>query len=204
MPRHVNHDQRRNEVIVVATDLVVERGRAALTVRNVAQAAGCSTKVVSHYFADMADLLHATYAAAASRAGARLGAVLDEDPGDVQGFLETLLPVDEERARDWTIWLSFWSEALPSDRLGADQAERSRATIELLALVLARLAERGDVTSEHDPHLAACRLYSMIQGLSSQATFDPQRWPPERQRAVVMSELELLGITSSAGVRWPS
>ena len=178
----------------MATELVVRRGRAALTVRNVAHAAGCSTKVVSHYFADIADLLYATYAAAAGRAAVRLEAVLEQDSGDVRGFIEALLPIDEERARDWTIWLSFWSEALPSDRLRADQAERARTTNERLVDVLGRLVQHGALAPDHDLRDAACRLGAMIQGLACQAAFDPPLWPAERLRAIVDSELALLGI----------
>ncbi len=178
----------------MATDLIVERGRPALTVRNVARAAGYSTKVVSHYFNDVADLLHETYAMAAMRASERVAAVLGADSADVRGLVEALLPLDAERARDWAVWFAFWSEALPSDRLRADQAERARATNELLAAVLGRLVERGDLSRDHDLHNAACRLGAMIQGLACQATFDPLRWPTDRLRAVLDSELTLLGV----------
>ena len=181
-------------MVVVATAVVVEHGRSALTVRNVARAAGYSTKVVSHYFADMADLLYETYAMAAMRASGRIQAVLQADPADVRGFVEALLPLDAERARDWSVWFAFWSEALPSDRLRAEQAERARVTNELLAVVLGRLAQRGDLSGEHDLQSAACRLGAMIQGLACQATFDPQSWPADRMRAVLDSELALLGI----------
>ena len=48
MPRVVNHEVRRREVAAIAAQVVVKEGRAGLTVRNVAQAAGCSTTVVSN------------------------------------------------------------------------------------------------------------------------------------------------------------
>jgi len=198
MPRHVDHEQRRAQVVAVATDLVVVEGRDALTVRNVARASGCSTKVVSHYFADVTELHHATYAAAAGRASARVQAVLDADSGDVAGLLGALLPVDAERARDWTIWLSFWSEALPSERLRADQAERSRSIDERLARALGVLVERGELAPDVDVDVAGCRLGAILHGVAIQATFDPERWPPGRQRDVVDSELALLGIRSPA------
>ena len=57
MPKQVDHERRRRAVAAVAADLVAAEGRRALTVRNVADAAGYSTTVVSHYFDDLADLL---------------------------------------------------------------------------------------------------------------------------------------------------
>jgi AcrR family transcriptional regulator len=40
VPKIVDHEQRRNEVTKVAAQLVIREGRSALTVRNVAAAAG--------------------------------------------------------------------------------------------------------------------------------------------------------------------
>ena len=53
--RYVDHEQRRIVVVDAATALVIRDGRSALTVRSVAEEIGCSTKVVSHYFADTAE-----------------------------------------------------------------------------------------------------------------------------------------------------
>ena len=194
MPRYIDHDQRRLDVVAVATDLVVERGRAALTIRNVAQAAGWSTKAVSHYFADMAELLHATYQAAAARAHDRIIAVTDADPTDLQGFVETLLPLDSTRRRDWSIWFAFWSEALTSERLGADQRERARTTTERIARILKLLRAAGRVDPACDLAGAARRIGALVPGIAGQAMFDPDRWTPARQRAAVAGELALLGI----------
>src|SRR5262245_50664764 len=47
VPRYVDHGERRDALVDVATELVARRGRAALTVRNLADALGTSTKAVS-------------------------------------------------------------------------------------------------------------------------------------------------------------
>jgi AcrR family transcriptional regulator len=196
VPRYVDHEQRRREVIEVATELVITQGRAALTVRSVAQAAGCSTTVVSHYFADMADLLHATYIAAAQRASERLAAVTSRDPTDLQGFIEAVLPLDVARRRDWSIWFAFWSEALTSEELGADQRERARNTTERIASILRTLIRSGDLPATCEPATAARRLGALIPGIAGQAMFDPARWTASRQREIVAGELALLGLRS--------
>jgi len=60
MSQRIEAEERRREVVAAATALLVRNGRPALTVRNVAAAVGCSTKVVSHHFADMAELLQSS------------------------------------------------------------------------------------------------------------------------------------------------
>jgi AcrR family transcriptional regulator len=194
VPRYIDHDQRRRDVIVVATDLVVTGGRSALTIRSLAEAAGWSTKAVSHYFTDMAELLHATYTAAADRAKLRIDAVTAGDPTDVQGFVEALLPMDAERRRDWAIWFAFWSEALTSDRLGADQRERARSNTERIRRMLDRRRVEQRIDPACDVAEASRRLSALIPGVAGLAMFDPKQWTAARQREIVAGELRLLGV----------
>jgi AcrR family transcriptional regulator len=201
MPRYVDHEERRREVTAAAAELLVQGGRAALTIRNVAEAVGCSTKVVSHYFTDMGELLHFTYTVAADRAQARVDAVLAADRLDLTGVLEALLPVDAARRADWTIWFAFWSEALTDERLRADQRRHARSTNTRIARILAGLVtERGrPLACSVDE--AAWRLGALVQGIAAQATFDPHHWTVARQRSVLAGELALLGLTDATNLR---
>lgn len=195
MPRYVDHDARRREVTEIARRLVVEQGRAALTVRNVASAAGCSSTVVSHYFADMNELFHATYAAAASRSARRIKAVEQRDPLDIRGLVEAVLPLDAERTDDWRVWFAFWSEALTSPAWAGEQRERALGTLRRFERCLRGLAEQGRLHAEVDLRDAAARLAALVPGLAAEAIFDPTRWTPARQRRVLRSELALIGLT---------
>lgn len=195
MPRYVDHDQRRREVTEVATEILASRGRGALTVRSVAEAAGCSTKVVSHYFADMTELMHSTYSSAAARARLRLEEVIAADATDLQGLMEALLPLDAERRRDWAVWFAFWSEALTSEEFAADQRERARTTAKRITMMLRSLRAQGRLDPGADIANAAQRLSALIPGIAGQVMFDPTRWTPARQRSVVAGELASLGIT---------
>jgi rifampin ADP-ribosylating transferase len=194
MPKYIDHEQRRSDVAAAAAELVADRGRSALTVRNVAEAVGCSTTVVSHYFDDMADLLHATYALAAGRARERMETVLAADPTDVRGVIEAVLPLDAERRRDWRIWFAFWSEALASPRFAEEQRERARTTSARLRRCLRALEQRGDLPAGLEIRVTADRLATLIPGIAAEAIFDPRRWTPRYQRRILTDELRLLGL----------
>ncbi len=71
MPARGDHGQRRQQVARIAADLVAADGLAAATRRRIAEAAGCSTTVVSHYFTDKRDLVTATYREVGDRVAAR-------------------------------------------------------------------------------------------------------------------------------------
>ena len=122
MPKIVDHEERRREVTRAAAAIVIASGRAALTARNVAAATGWSTTVVSHYFDDMADLFHETYSYATTRSRRRVDRALATNPDNVEGLIEAVLPLDQERRDDWKIWFAFWSEALTNPTYSDEQS----------------------------------------------------------------------------------
>ena len=192
MPRIVDHDQRRREVTRAAAKIVVNSGRGALTVRNVAAATGWSTTVVSHYFDDMADLFYETYSYATTRSRQRIDKVLATDPSDVAKLIEAVLPLDQERREDWKIWFAFWSEALSNPTYADEQSTRAATTRDRIKACLAAMRKKGEVRRNVDIDAAADRLAALIPGIASAATFDPKAWSAARQRAVLRSELALL------------
>jgi AcrR family transcriptional regulator len=58
-PRRLPPDARRHQIIDVARQLISERGDAAISTADVAQAAGVTRALVHHYFRGIAELLDA-------------------------------------------------------------------------------------------------------------------------------------------------
>src|SRR3954454_8563007 len=100
MPPAADHDERRARVADVAADLIEQRGLEAVTFREIADAAGTSTAIVSHYFIDKKDLLRFTYGAASSRARRRLEGAVGGQVGSLAKAVEALLPLDKGSRRD--------------------------------------------------------------------------------------------------------
>ena len=111
MPLIVDHEFRRKQVAKVASKLIAEAGLEAVTVRDVAQAAGCSTAIVSHYFHNKRELLLFTYRYSIETSMARSDHALGPGADDLKAFIAALLPLDEERRMDWKIWIAFWAKA---------------------------------------------------------------------------------------------
>lgn len=192
MPKIVDHEERRREVTLAAAAIVIASGRAALTARAVAAATGWSTTVVSHYFDDMADLFYETYSYATARSRRRVDRVLTADASNIEGLIEAVLPLDQERRDDWKIWFAFWSEALTNPKYADEQSQRAATTRERLRACLVLKKKNGGLRRNVNIDEAADRLSALIPGIASAATFDPKAWPATRQRAVLRSELALL------------
>src|SRR5260370_19453712 len=116
MPRYEATDARRRHIAATAAELVGTRGLEALTFRNVAEAAGSSTTVLTHYFADKRDLLRSTFEAVAERSGARFDEA-QRAGGGLRECLEALLPLDSERQGEWRVLICYWGLAVGDSHL---------------------------------------------------------------------------------------
>ena len=72
MPKVVDHEERRAKLGAAVWRLASREGLEAVTVRRVAEEAGCSTGAVVHYFAGKEDLLLFAFSTVADRVRTRL------------------------------------------------------------------------------------------------------------------------------------
>ena len=189
MPRTVDHDQRREEVGAVATELIARGGLEAATIRDLAQAGGYSTKVVTRYFADKRALLQYVYRAAAGRARARLDRARARRPDDLLACVDALLPLDDARRRDWAVWFAFWGIAVSDADFATEQRDRLRSTQRTLAAIARLAVDAGTLPAATDVEALARRLLTAIHGVAVQALFDRREWTPSRQRAAIAEQL---------------
>ena len=186
MPRIVDREERRRTVADVAAQLVADGGVDAVTVRDVAAKAGTSTAIVSHYFRDKQELLMFTFAEMAGRARARVEAALAQDPSDLFGLCEALSPLDEDRRREWRVWIAFWGAATGDPDLAEQQRLRVAATRATIADAVLK-ARPG--TTRAQAANDARRILALVTGMAAQAVFDRNDWPPARQRRLLRTEL---------------
>ena len=178
MPKYVDHHARRLQVTEVAAEIVAARGVEALTVRAVAAATGFSTAVVSHYFLDKRDLLRSTFRAAANRSTSRFESAATADRRSVVSCLLALLPLDDDSRRDWRVFVAFWGTAASDNELAVEQRDRVRSARGRIEHVVAELM---NAPGDPELRLVARSLLTLVQGIATQAVFDPADWTPRRQ-----------------------
>ena len=57
MPKIVNHEARREELVEATWRVIARAGMVGATMREIAREAGVSTGILAHYFTDKEDLL---------------------------------------------------------------------------------------------------------------------------------------------------
>jgi AcrR family transcriptional regulator len=189
MPRYVDHDARRRHIAATAAQLAGTRGLEALTFRNVADATGSSTTVLTHYFADKRDLLRSTFQAVAERSGARFDEAKRRD-GGLRECLEALLPLDAARQTEWRVLTCYWGTAVGDPGAAGEQARHVRSAQNRIE---ALLRERYPQTAEVEFEVVARRLAAVVHGLGAHSALDPDHWSPAEQRRVLSHELGSLG-----------
>ena len=183
MPKIVDWDARRDEILSATWRVIARDGLAKATIRAIAREASCSPGILAHYFDDKADILGSALLMSHRRVAARM----DAGTAGVSG-LEALkvvmleaLPLDERRDLEAQIEISFWGRALGTAELRDLQHTEFDHLCARLHRHLAEARERGELAASVDLDLATHQLAVLIDGLSAERVLYPGRVTPARQ-----------------------
>jgi TetR/AcrR family transcriptional repressor of bet genes len=174
---------RRAELAQAAYELIAERGLSGLSLRALARRVGATTGLVSHHFLDRAELV----AAALDHARlAMFNRIVGLHPGsDPIDAVASILPIDDDVATSWRVWLSVRAAALSDRELHDFHHQMYAEYEEFLRRRLGPFLEGGP----HDPTWCLDHLMAVIDGVALRATLERAAWPAERQRAHLVAAI---------------
>ncbi|MET8995866.1 TetR/AcrR family transcriptional regulator [Amycolatopsis sp. NPDC004169] len=148
MPKIIDHDQRRSDIVDVTWDLIVRGGIEAATMREIAAAAGFANGALKLYFPSKEDIIAATYERALDMM--RQYVELDGLRGltALREICVSSMPIDEERITAGRVLLVFWQMSLGNRRMHDKYLEHVREWRGLLHRFLAEGREDGDIVTE--------------------------------------------------------
>src|SRR5258705_152739 len=117
MPKIVDHDQRRDQIALVACRVVAENGFDQATIVRIAREAGYTTGMVAHYFDTKQDIIIAALRLILRRIEERLTRPAGEAQADLLTVLSEALPIDEQRFIECAFWTAFWGQVSADKRL---------------------------------------------------------------------------------------
>ncbi len=182
MPKIVDHEARRKQVAEIAATLIAQRGLEGTKVRDIAALAGCSTSIVSHYFHSKHELLLSAYRLCMERTSSRVDEATGAGLPLADELLAGVLPRDEERMDSGRRWLAFWGLATADEAFLIEQRQRSREAVDLFHRAI---LSTGRIAEGERSFLIAQALLSAAAGIATQAVYDPERWPANRQREIL-------------------
>lgn len=188
MPRYVDHEQRRKDIVRAAAAVLADSGYANFSLRAIATRMGGSSTLVTHYFATREQLVTALIAWIFDDAEAEYKELMGIDGGRERlvAVLEYFLPTDAESAEQERIRIAL----LPyrsTDEVVADFFARLEEHMRaLLRVGVESLADPADI----DGYVSLLRAW--VNGMALSVVEHPELWSAEQQRVAMEWFLERL------------
>lgn len=174
MPKKVDHQQRRQQIIEGLIRLAAREGLHAVTMRAVAKESGVSLRLVQYYFDDKAQLMLAALEALEQRSQARWATRLDTlpQPTPLRAYLEALfaeaLPTDAASRTFHRVWMSYAVLAMTDPAYATQPFVEGPNRLESqLVAALGAAQKNGELAADVDTTLEARRLLALIHGLGT-------------------------------------
>ncbi|MFC4587153.1 TetR/AcrR family transcriptional regulator [Sphaerisporangium corydalis] len=206
MPKIVNHQERRQEVVDAARRVILREGIDAATTRAIAKEAGYSNGVLTHYFADKDDILLSALRSSHRRIAHRLKDKLAGRTGlsALRELLADNLPLDDERAGESALEVGFWGRSLAGGTLLDVQREEAAELRYIVRTLLDAAAQAGEISTGESLDDVAERLLALVDGLSLHRLLYPGRVSPEVLRRLMTAELDRLAVPADGASTIPA
>lgn len=194
MPKIVDHDQRRLELVDATWRIIARHGIEGATMREIALEAGFSNGALKPYFPTKDDLITFAFGHVFNRTNQRIAGTSADKEGleALRAFCQEVLPLDEDRINEARIVIPFWQKAL-TDPAKAQLHETSmnqwRATMEGH---LRQARDRGEVATAASDADIINQLMSMLLGAQIVAAMSPGEHLPAQFAEALEAYLLLL------------
>ncbi|MFF8271367.1 TetR/AcrR family transcriptional regulator [Streptomyces sp. NPDC016562] len=200
MPKHVDPIARRRHVVDALFRVVVREGLHRTSLRAVADEAQLNIGSLRHYFASQQDLMRFAMQSMLDRVGSRLLEHVERigdlgsrpRPEQLQlaaGLLAELLPLDEHRHAEVSVFLDFNTAARTNPAFGDLSRQAAEGTRRLMRRVLTRLDATGALRPGLDLDIETERLTALLDGLSISAVLHPEIVSPQACVDVLLTHL---------------
>jgi AcrR family transcriptional regulator len=194
MPKEVDHDERRAELLEAVWRVIARDGMEGTTIRGIAKETGWSTGVLAHYFADKDEIISSALRLAYDRIGARWEKKLEGLTG-AEALYELVLdnlPLDAERKLETELLMNYWSLIIRGSDLTPRPRHRGPLLIDLLTTYAREGQKAGELRRDEAAKDIAERLLGLIDGFSLHALLNPERLSRRRQVALIDQEFNRL------------
>ena len=194
MPRIVNHEKKRKSIAEAAWNIIKKEGIENASIRRVAIEAGMSAGALRHYFSTKDEMLLfiMDYYLEEGKKRSQSKIWSDNPLQAVAEVLLELVPIDEEKKIETSVWLILALQSLTSDTLKEKKDEMTNGMYELANSMIEILVLQGILSDSTNVKLEKSRLAALIDGLSIHALLRPDVYSPEKVKEVIRYHLETL------------
>lgn len=196
MPRRVDHDRMRADIIDATWRLIAERGIEAVTMRELARELGFANGSITHYFPNKSAILTAAFQhvfdATNDRYRASVAVSHARGLAALREFLVQTLPIDEERLLEARIVIPFLEHAATHDDMARIFRTMMAQWREQFDELLAQARDEGELRHDVETRAAGDALLALLTGVQATGVLLPDSTPPERMIAMLDASLAML------------
>ena len=198
MPKIVDHDQRRADIAAAACRAIARSGVERVTMTEIAEEAGYTTGMVTHYFKKKEAILLAALGVMRKRAEQRLAALIQSGSVAVEDIILDVMPIDAARRQESAIWLSFWGLVVSDPAFSRINKAVHKEWVEIFGEIIRYRwpeAQTWPVEVFEDIRVG---LLAVMNGLTVGAMTSPRDYPVTRQRRVIQHYFTMVDAWLSA------
>ena len=200
MPKIVDHDERRDQIALVACRVVAANGFDQATIVRIAREAGYTTGMVAHYFDTKQDIIIAALRLILRRIEERLTKLST----DLLTVLSEALPIDEQRFIECAFWTAFWGQVSADKKLKRINAWVHREYMRLFERCLSEGWEIWEQLSPATREQVLRSVVTFINGVTASAVASQSDWPAAKQIEQLRLQLQLLHTWAQDSIAVPS
>jgi AcrR family transcriptional regulator len=176
VPKIVDHDQRRLELVDATWRIIARLGIEGATMREIALEAGFANGALKPYFPTKDDLLTFAFRHVFNRTNERIAEVTAEQSGlpALRAFCVEVLPLDEERISEARVVIPFWQKAINDPHKARIHRESMEQWLAAMRQHLAQARRAGSVSTAVDDAALAGQLLNFLLGAQISAALVPE------------------------------
>ncbi|MFF2296149.1 TetR/AcrR family transcriptional regulator [Arthrobacter sp. NPDC058127] len=194
MPKIVDHDKRRVELVEATWRIIASRGIEGATMREIATEAGFANGALKPYFPTKDDLLTFAFGHVFNQTNTRMS---DSTAGQrglsaLRSYCHEILPLDAERLNEARIAIAFWQRALTDPAKAALHDSSMEQWREALFDKLGEARELGELREGLNDDDIVGGIMTFALGAQITATLTPEHHSADQLRSQLETYISLI------------
>jgi AcrR family transcriptional regulator len=175
VPKIVDHDERRLELVDATWRIIARNGLEGATMREIAMEAGFANGALKPYFPTKDTLLEFAFSHVFNRTNRRIAEVTAGRTGlaALRAFCLEVLPLDEERINEARIVIPFWQKAVNDPQKALIHQQSMNEWLAAIRRCLKEARDAGGISTAVDDDALAGQLLNMLLGAQIEAALAP-------------------------------
>lgn len=193
MPKFVDHDQRRAEIVERARQVIGTDGVEGLTLRRLADECGLANGALRRYFRFKQDVMMALDADIARRIARHAeseGYASKRGIEALQVLLDAMLPLDAERHLSVEVLVALRDHAVADDAFSAAFSRRMSGLFDQIVIHLEQAHEDSQISGTRRIEVTAAILVNTVIGIGMTSTVKGYGQMSKYESAAVTAILE--------------